>query len=81
MWYSLPSFLLSNVTSLANKVDELTVTVREESADIVAITEAWQIVPELCNIENYQLFFHVRTGRRGGGAALLKCLTVWKHCG
>ena len=69
-WYSLPSLLLSNVTSLANKVDELIVTVREASADIVAITEAWQIVPEVCGIDNYQLFHHLRTGRRGGGVAL-----------
>ena len=40
VWYSSPSFLLSNVTSLANKVDELTVTMRAASTDIVAITEA-----------------------------------------
>ena len=40
VWYSLPSFLLSNVTSLANKVNEQTVTVLTASADIVAITKA-----------------------------------------
>ena len=33
VYYSLPSFLVSNVTSLANKVDELRVTVRAASAD------------------------------------------------
>ena len=70
LWYSLPSFLLSNVTSLANKVDELTVQVRSVSADIVAITEAWQIVPEICGIVNYKLFHHLRSERRGGGVAL-----------
>ena len=92
VWYSLPS-LLSNVTSLRNKGDELTVTVRAASADIVGITEAWQIVPEVCSIENYQLFHHLRTVHRGEELlcsatvlsvlhySVLICLTAWKHCG
>lgn len=70
VWYSLPSFLLSNVTSLTNKMDELIVSVRSNCADIVAITEAWQIVPEVCMMQDFQLFHHLRTGRRGGGVAL-----------
>ena len=70
IWYRLPSFLLSNVTTLANKVDELTVTVCVASACIVAITEVWQIVPKVSGIENYQLFHHLRTGWRGGGVVL-----------
>ena len=45
-------------------------TVRAASEDIVAITEVWQIVPEVCSIDNYQLFPHLRTGSRGVGAAL-----------
>lgn len=39
VWYSLPSFLLSNFTSLPNRVDELTVTVCAVSADTVVITK------------------------------------------
>ena len=70
VWYSLPSLLLSNVTSLSNKMDELIVSVRSTCADIVAITEAWQIVPEVCMMQDYQLFHHLRTERRGGGVAL-----------
>ena len=70
VWYSLSSFLLSNVTLLTNKMDELIVTVETASADIVAITEAWHIVTEVCNNQNYQLFHHLRTSRRGRGVAL-----------
>ena len=70
LWYSLPSLLMSNVTSLANKMDELIASVRTHCPDIVAITETWQIVPEVCNIQDYQLFHHLRTERRGGGVAL-----------
>ena len=70
VWYSLPSLLLSNVTSLTNKMDELIVTVSSTGADIVAVTEAWQIVPEVCMMEEYELFHHLRSERRGGGVAL-----------
>ena len=70
VWYSLPSLLLSNVTSLSNKMDELMVSVSSTCADIVAITEAWQIVPEVCTMQDFQLFHHLRTERRGGGVAL-----------
>ncbi len=70
LWYSLPSLLLSNVTSLCNKVEEVSVTMRAVDAGIVAITEAWQIVPEICAVDNYQLFHHLRKQRRGGGVAV-----------
>jgi len=53
-WYSLPSLLLSNITSLTNKVDEVIATAQSTSADVVAITEAWQITPEVCTIQNFQ---------------------------
>lgn len=69
-WDSLPSLLLSNVTSLSNKIEELMVTVRSTGAGVVVITEAWQIAPEICNIDDYELFHHLRTNRRGGGVAL-----------
>ena len=77
--HSLPSLLLLNLTSLANKVDELTVTMRAASADIVAITEARQIVPEVCSIDKYQLFHHLKKGRRGGGVALFCTMLSVPH--
>ena len=70
LWYDLPSLFMSNVTSLANKMDELIISVQSTCADLVAITECWQIVPELCYIQNYQLFHQLRTDRKGGGVAL-----------
>ncbi len=73
MWYSLPSLLLFNATSLANKMDELIVTVSSTCADIVAVTEAWQIVPEVCTMQDYQLYHHLRSGRRGGGGVAVFC--------
>ncbi|MPC51008.1 hypothetical protein E2C01_044845 [Portunus trituberculatus] len=51
-------------------MDELIVTVRSTRADIVAITEAWQIVPEVCMVQDFQLFHHLRSERRGGGVAV-----------
>ncbi|XP_076033182.1 uncharacterized protein LOC143020617 [Oratosquilla oratoria] len=70
VWYSLPSIILSNVTSLANKMEEVIELVRSTGCDVMAITEAWQIIPEVCNIENFVLFHHLRVNRRGGGVAL-----------
>ncbi len=66
LWYDLPSLFLSNVTSLNNKMEELKVTAASTSADIIAVTEAWQMIPEVCMIENHQLFHHLRTNKRGG---------------
>ena len=63
--YKLPSLLLSNVTSLNNKMDEVITTVRELNPGIVACTEAWQIVPEMCNIERYQMFHELRKTEGG----------------
>ena len=51
MWYDLPSLFLSNVTSLNNKFDEFVTTVKSVSADVVAVTKAWQVVTEMCTIE------------------------------
>ena len=70
LWYSLPTLLLSNVTSLSNKIEELTVTARTVNAGVLAITEAWQIIPETSTISDYILFHRLRTNKRGGGVAL-----------
>lgn len=47
LWYSFPSLFLSNVTSLTNKLDELITTVQELNVDVTAITETWQVSPEI----------------------------------
>ena len=70
VWYDLPCLFMSNVTSLCNKFDELVTTVKTVRADIVAITEAWQVTPETCTMENYDMFHHLRTDRRGGGVVI-----------
>ena len=70
VWFDLPTLLLSNVTSLANKIDELTVTTKSSGPDIVAVTEEWQITPEISTITGYTLFHHLRKNKRGGGVAL-----------
>ena len=51
-------------------MDEVIVTVSSTCANIVAIIEAWQIVPEVCTIENFELFHHLRANRRERGMAL-----------
>lgn len=56
LWYSLPSSLLSNATSLSNKFDEVPMTVRSTCADRVVIMEAWQIVPKVCNTTTINYF-------------------------
>ncbi|MPC89889.1 hypothetical protein E2C01_084852 [Portunus trituberculatus] len=43
---------------------------RSTCADIGAITEAWQIIPEVCMVQDFQLFHHLRSERRGGGVAV-----------
>ena len=70
LWYDLPSLFMSIVTSLANKFDELVATIKMNNCDVVAVTEAWQIIPEICRIENYDMFHQLRRDRRGGGVAL-----------
>lgn len=70
LWINVPTFFLSNVTSLPSKVDKLVLNVQSIGADVVCITEAWQIVPELCHSENFILFHQFRENIRGGGLAL-----------
>lgn len=65
-WYELPTVLLSNVTSLTNKLEEVITASKSTSADIVEMTEAWQIIPENCGITGYPLFHRLRTEKRSG---------------
>lgn len=42
-WYNHPSLLLSNATSLSNKMEEVTETVRTKGCDVMAITD-WPLI-------------------------------------
>lgn len=48
-------------------------TVKSVKAVVAAITEAWQIVPETCFMEEHEVFHPPRTsGRRGGVVLFLR---------
>jgi exonuclease III len=71
--YFVPSCLLSNVMSLAPKIDEIALTITQQDIDIVFITETWlrQSIPnDPINIKGYQLFRRDRTNRLHGGVCL-----------
>ncbi|KAK3860170.1 hypothetical protein Pcinc_033764 [Petrolisthes cinctipes] len=68
--YNLPSVFLSNVTSLSNKIDELSTVITDSSPGIIAITEAWQFLPDTVKFDNYKTFHNLRCNKRGGGVAL-----------
>jgi len=69
--WSTPRLMLTNPTSLTNKIDELRVMANQHHSDIVAVCESW-LTPEM-PIEPYLLHgYHTpirreRIGRRGGG--------------
>ena len=68
--HQLPNFLLSNVRSLTNKVDELDVILRQNNIHIAAITETWQLDETSGRMAGYKVFLNTRTDRIGGGVAL-----------
>ena len=68
--YSFPTVLLSNVTSLSNKIDEVHTAITTHRPGLVAITEAWQIDPDTISISDYHMFHNLRTNRRGGGVVM-----------
>ncbi|KAK8373198.1 hypothetical protein O3P69_012443 [Scylla paramamosain] len=71
----LPSLLLTNPTSLTNKFDELSVVVKQEDPDIIAISETWFSVNKPAHqyeINGYDLF-HKNRDTRGGGGPLYIC--------
>ena len=79
--YNLLSLLLSNVISLGIEIDVVIVPVRSTCADIVAITAVWQIVPEMCTMETFELFHHLRINQKGDGVTQF-CRSVLNlsHC-
>ncbi len=79
---SLSSLFLSNSRSLINKIDELSGTVSNLSADIVVITETWlssAIDNAVINLSGYTTLRRDRSdGRRGEGVCLYtkNCLPI-----
>ena len=71
---SLPSLFISNARSLVNKIDELSRTVSNYSADIVVITEIWlsnNVDNSVIGLNGFSTFRHDRSdGRRGGGVCV-----------
>ena len=70
----LPSLFISNARSLVNKIDELSSTVSNYSADIVVITETWlsnNVDNSVIGSNGFSTFRHDRSdGRRGGGVCV-----------
>ena len=70
------SLCLLNARSVKNKTADLFDYICDSKADLVAITETWQttddavVRAELCPVE-YKISDRPRTGRRGGGVALI----------
>ena len=79
---SLSSLFLSNSRSLINKIDELSGTVSNLSADIVVITETWlspAIDNAVINLSGYTTLRRDRSGgRRGRGVCVYtkNCLPI-----
>ena len=71
---SLPSLFISNARSLVNKIDELSSTVSNYSADIVVITETWlsnNVDNSVIGLNGFSTFRYDRPdGRRGGGVCV-----------
>ena len=69
--WNVPRLMLSNPTSITNKIDELRTVVRQESSDIVAICESWLHPDMSSDVFGLPGFHppirHDRAGRRGGG--------------
>jgi len=75
----MPSFLLANVQSIANKIDDFHTVIRSNNIDIACLTESWlnNCVPaEATEFEGYTTYRHDRQdGRQGGGV-----MCVIKEC-
>ena len=67
---SLPNFLLSNVRSISNKVDDLDLVLQQNGVDFAGITETWlnsNIPDSAIEIPGYNLVRKDRSIQRGGG--------------
>ena len=69
----MPIIMLTNVRSLAKKIDELTVISSLRNPSVICITETWlseEVEDYLIAIPGYRMFRTDRKGRRGGGTAI-----------
>ena len=69
--YDFPTFFLSNTRSMANKLDEISVTITNNKCDIAIITESWlssNITNDLIKIPGFSCIRNDRCDdQRGGG--------------
>ena len=63
-----------NIQSIANKLDDITILLRDQQLDIFCLTETWlspQISDQFLAFPGYCILRQDREGRRGGGVAIL----------
>ena len=68
----IPSIIITNIRSIFNKIDELSMFIKQFPADIIIVTETWlnnSISSGCINIENYSVFRKDRDDV-GGGVAI-----------
>ena len=66
----LPSILLTNIRSVTNKIEELSVVLTSNNISICCITESWlteKISTSLIDVTGYTCYRKDRNGRAGGG--------------
>ena len=69
----LPNFLISNVRSITNKIDELSAVVSTNQIDMMCITETWlcSIIPDnALSFANFTVIRNDRTSSSGGGVCI-----------
>ena len=72
----LPSFLLANLRSLTNKLDDFETVVRLNNSDVVCITETWKssdVPSESVSMNGFSLFRKDRNRQGGGVACYVRC--------
>jgi hypothetical protein len=71
----IPALLVTNVRSLLNKVEELTITIRKNNIDVCFLTETWldeSIPNSLIEVDGFSLFRSDRNTNGGGVALYIK---------
>ena len=69
------SLLYFNARSLSNKLDMLNAIIKTDFYNFIFISETWlkewHKTPTLLDTEHYSMYRRDRTGKRGGGVAIL----------
>ena len=75
----LPSFFLTNIRSIKNKIDDLRASVSTYNPHFVLICESWlnpEFTNDLIHLPNYVIFRHDRLYKPGGGVCVFSsCFT------